>query len=198
VNRALPALLCLLAVSCVPSKRREVDSPTWLRSGEVLIIGRVLLTPPLTPEEQSLSWLATDWRGKVMLVIGDEPTPISRPFSTSEYSGRIEAPADREFSVALPGASFSVRGCVVPLDLSGGPADQAVLPGGFRVEVKPGDVALYIGTLHYRRDEFLEGHHRRRGRRVPPHPVRVSEALGRFRPAAESADDAIPDAKAVA
>ena len=154
MTRALPALLCLLAVSCVPSKRREVDAPTWLRSGEVLIIGRVLLTPPLTPEEQTLSWLVTDWRGKVMMIIGDEPTPIARPFRTSEYSGRIEASADREFSIALPAASFSVRGCVVPLDLSGGPADQAVLPGGFRVEVRPGDVALYIGTLHYRRDEF--------------------------------------------
>jgi hypothetical protein len=154
MKRALPAVLCLLAVSCVPSKRRDVDSPTGLGSGEVLIIGRVRLTPPLGQEEQALSWLVSDWRGKIMVVVGDGPTPIPLPFRTSEYSGRIEAPADREFSVALPSRSFSIRGCVVPLDLSGGPADQALLPGGFRVDIRPDDVALYLGTIHYRRDEF--------------------------------------------
>jgi hypothetical protein len=138
----------------VPSKRREVSSPTWLNSGEVLLIGRVKLTPPLEAEEQKLSWVVSDWRGKIMLIVGDEPTPIARPFSTSEYSGRIEAPADGEFSIALPRRPFAVRGCIVPLDLSGQVADQAVLPGGFRVDIRPDDVAVYIGTLHYRHDEF--------------------------------------------
>jgi len=153
VTRALPLLLCLLA-ACVPSKRREVYSPTWLNSGEVLLLGRVKLTPPLAEEEQALSWLVSDWRGKVMVIVGDEPTPIARPFRTSEYSGRIEAPADAEYSVALPRQPFAIRGCVVPLDLSGPAADQALLPGGVRVDIRPDDVAVYIGTLHYRRDEF--------------------------------------------
>ena len=154
MKRVMPALLCLLSASCVPSKRPEVDSPAALRSGEVLVIGRVLLTPPLGPEEQSLSWLVKDWGGKVMMLVGEEPTPIAQPFRTSEYSGRIEAPADREFSIALPSAPFYVRGCIVPLDLSGGPPDQALLPGGYRVELRRGDVAVYIGTLHYHRNEF--------------------------------------------
>lgn len=153
--RTVPAaLLCLLAVSCVPSKRREVSSPSWLGSGEILVVGRVVLTPPLAQEEQSLSWITEEWRGKVMVVVGDTPTPIPRPFKTSEYRGRVEAPPDRVFSVALPAESFFIRGCIVPLDLSGGPPDQALLPGGWRVDVRPEDRAVYIGTLHYRRDEF--------------------------------------------
>jgi len=149
----LPALLCLLA-ACVPSKRREVDSPSQVGSGDVLVLGRIRLTPPLGADDQKLSWVVSGWRGKVMVVLGDEPTPIERPFNISEYSGRIEAPPDREFSVALPRRSFAIRGCVVPLDVSGGPTDEALLPGGYRVDVHPDDSAVYIGTLHYRHDEF--------------------------------------------
>jgi hypothetical protein len=153
MRRTLPALLCLLA-ACVPSKRREVDSPSRIGSGEVLVLGRIALTPPLGDGDQKLSWVTSSWRGKVMVVIGDEPTPIARPFDISEYSGRIEAPADREFSVALPRRAFAIRGCVVPLDVSGGPTDEALLPGGYRVDIHPDDVAVYIGTLHYLHDEF--------------------------------------------
>jgi len=153
MRRTLPALLCLLA-ACVPSKRREVDSPSRLGSSEVLILGRVTLSPPLKDDDQKLSWVASGWRGKVMVLIGDEPTPIARPFDISEYSGRIEAPPDREFSIALPRRPFAIRGCVVPLDVSGGPTDEALLPGGYRVDIHPDDVAIYIGTLHYVHDEF--------------------------------------------
>ena len=153
MNRSVAALVCLLAVSCVPSKRREVDSPSRLGSGEILLIGRVKVTPPLSKDEQKLPGIADDWRGKVMVLIADEHRPIQRPFQTSEYKGRIEAPPDREFSVALPSKPFAIRGGVVPLDLYN-PTDEAVLPGGFRVEILPGDTAVYIGTIHYHRDEF--------------------------------------------
>jgi hypothetical protein len=125
-----------------------------LGSGEILVVGRVKLSPPLAKESQSFSWVTENWRGKTMVIVGEDPTPIPRPFNTSVYSGRIEAPFDREFSVALPSRSFFLRGCVVPFDLSGGPPDQALLPGGFRVDVQASDRAIYIGTLHYRHDEF--------------------------------------------
>ena len=151
--RCLAALACLLIVSCVPSKRREVASPTGLGSGEILLIGRVKLTPPLSKDEQKLPGIAEDWRGKVMVLVADEYRPLQRPFPSSEYKGRIEAPPDGEFFVALPAKSFAVRGGVVPLTLYQ-PTDEALLPGGFRVEILPGDSAVYIGTIHYHRDEF--------------------------------------------
>lgn len=151
------ALLCLVGVSCVPGKRREVGSPSDLGSGEVLLIGRIKLTPPIGKDEQTLSGLIEDWRGRVMLLLADEYRPIDRPVKVSDYRGRIEAPPDREFSVAIPVvASFAIRGGVIPLNLSEGPSDEALLPGGFRVELRPGDTAVYMGTIHYRRDEFWQ------------------------------------------
>jgi hypothetical protein len=153
VNRCVAALVCVLLVSCVPSKRREVDSPSGLGSGEILLIGRVKLTPPVSKDDQNLPGIADDWRGKVMVLIADEYRPLERPFQTSQYKGRIEAPPDREFSVALPAKSFAIRGGVVPLNLYN-PTDEALLPGGFQVEILPGDSAVYIGTIHYHRNEF--------------------------------------------
>jgi hypothetical protein len=156
VSRRSAALLALLLVSCAPSKRREVDSPSDLGSGEVLLIGRVKLTPPIAKDEQLLSSAAEAWRCHVMLVIGDSAAPLQRPFPVSSYKDRIEAPPDREFSVAVPAGSFAIRGGVIPLRLHTPPNDEALLPGGFQVEVRPDDKALYIGTLHYHRDEFWQ------------------------------------------
>lgn len=150
------ALVCLLLVSCVPSKRREVESPSDLGSGEILLVGRIKLTPPISKDEQRLPGIAEDWRGNVMVILGENAAPLERPFKTSGYKNRIEAPPDREFSVAVPAGSFSIRGAVVPLKLDQPPTDEAVLPGGFRVEVRPGDRAIYIGTIHYHRDEFWQ------------------------------------------
>jgi len=150
------ALVCLLLVSCVPSKRREVDGPSDLGSGEILLVGRIKLTPPISKDEQRLPGIAEDWRGHVMVILGETAAPLVRPFKTSGYKNRIEAPPDREFSVAVPAGSFSIRGAVVPLKLDEPPTDEALLPGGFRVEVRPGDRAIYIGTIHYHRDEFWQ------------------------------------------
>jgi len=155
--RLLPAaLLCLAAVSCVPSKRREVDSPSDLGSGEVLLVGRIKLSPPIDKDEQRLPGIVSDWRGRVMVFIGDTFTPLERPFPGSGYKNRIEAPPDREFSVAVPARSFAIRGGVVPLKLDEPPTDEALLPGGFRVDLRPGDTAVYIGTIHYHRNEFWQ------------------------------------------
>ncbi len=155
--KTLPlALLCLLAVSCVPGKRREVGSPSELGSGEVLLIGRIKVTPPITKDEQSLPGVVEDWRYRVMVLISDQFHLVQHPVNISDYRGRIEAPPDREFSVAIPANSFWIRGGVVPLHLTEGPRDEALLPGGIRVELRPDDHAVYIGTIHYTRDEFWQ------------------------------------------
>jgi hypothetical protein len=155
--KAVPvALLCLLGISCMSAKRREVESPSELRSGEVLLIGRIKLTPPIEKDEQTISGLYPKWRGRVLLLLADEYRPIQSPVSNSDYRGRIEAPPEGEFSVAIPAGPFVIRGGVVPLTYVGQLHDEALLPGGFRVELRPDDVAVYIGTIHYTRDEFWQ------------------------------------------
>lgn len=34
--------------------------------------------------------------------------------------------------------------------------EQAWLPGGLKVDVKPGDKAVYMGTIRYHRNEFMD------------------------------------------
>jgi hypothetical protein len=153
------ALLCLLGISCgMTAKRREVESPSGLRSGEVLLIGRIKVTPPIEKDEQTISglWPNNAWRGKVLMLMSDRDQPIRHPVSNEDYRGRIEAPGDREFSVAVPVGSHVLRGGVVPLNYVKELHDEALFPGGFHVELRPDDIAVYIGTIHYKRNEFWQ------------------------------------------
>ena len=60
------------------------------------------------------------------------------------------------FFVRTKAAPSYVLGGVLFLDIGGSSQQKAYFPGGFQVAAKPGDRAVYIGTLRYHRDEFFE------------------------------------------
>ena len=66
------------------------------------------------------------------------------------------APLGQTFFVRSRAAPFYVLGGMLILEMGGSRVDRAYFPGGLKVEVKPGDRAVYIGTLRYHRDEFFE------------------------------------------
>lgn len=156
MKRLLATLPWLALSACIPAARRAVQAPSDLRPGEVLLVGRVKITPPLGKEDQHLSGMAERWRGMALLLVGEAPGPPRQPLTPSEYRGRIEAPLDRDFAVAVPPRPFYLRGGVVHLRLAGEVSDEALLPGGFLVDLRPDDRAVYIGTIHYHRDEFWQ------------------------------------------
>ncbi|HET8759643.1 MAG TPA: hypothetical protein VFN94_01150, partial [Nitrospiria bacterium] len=50
---------------------------------------------------------------------------------------------------------YVLRG-IMYIFLTGKRQEQAWLPGGLKVDVKPGDKAVYMGTIRYHRNEFMD------------------------------------------
>lgn len=144
------------ALNGCAAPRAPLHSFDELPYDEVAIVGRVELTPPLAQDEQSLSLGSRSRRNKVSLLIDDKPRQLRNEPSMGDYRGRIDAQFGEEFYVKSDRAPFYVIGGVVVL-VSGNNRryDQAYVPGGFKVDVRAGDKAVYIGTISYVRDEFF-------------------------------------------
>jgi hypothetical protein len=41
------------------------------------------------------------------------------------------------------------------MSITRGGTEKALLPSGYRIDLRPGDRAVYIGTIKYHRDEFF-------------------------------------------
>src|SRR5690348_14970244 len=129
---------------------------------QVLLVGRVELHPALKPGEQKLGDSYQEYADEALLVVDDELRPVPE-FDRSDLKDRIDAPFDRLFFVAAPARPFFVLKGWVVMDAEVkvmGPGDRppdpaAPLEGVFKVDVRPGDRAVYVGTIQYYRDEFF-------------------------------------------
>lgn len=152
----------LLLSACVPSSDiKPVESLTSLSKDQTLIVGRVELDPPLKPGEQELGGSYQEFADTALLIVDDEIRDVP-DFSRGDLSSRIDAPFGRYFFVSHATAPFYIlKGWVVmhaKIEVaSSNDASRVAAPleGVFRVEVRPGDRAVYIGTLQYHRDEFF-------------------------------------------
>lgn len=158
------ALAALLAAGCVPgSSIKPVTSLAEVGAGQVIVVGRVELIPPLKPGEQKVGSTYAEYKDVAFMVTGDEPRAVSS-MGYGDLKSRLEAPLGKEFFVTHPAEPFFIlRGFIfmnLEIKVSSGnqapDAGQAPLNGLFHVDLKPGDRAVYIGTLRYTRDEFFE------------------------------------------
>ncbi|MEW6777628.1 MAG: hypothetical protein AB1405_15125 [Bdellovibrionota bacterium] len=166
LGAALLALFCLAA--CGPRFLPEAQSLASLKPGEVILVGKVELVPPLDKDEQDLDWGAGGLRGKIYLFAGDKWRDVDTTpgFGLNrELDDGIEAVLGETFFVQSPHRPFVLLLSMVILNLRAyatGPRSSAVdtdylfFPGGLQVSVQPGDKALYLGTIRYHRDEFFE------------------------------------------
>jgi hypothetical protein len=74
----------------------------------------------------------------------------------ADYAGRIEAILGKNFFVRSDNKPFYILGGMMYLDLGGREMNRAYFPGGLKVSLKPGDKAVYVGTVQYHRNEFFE------------------------------------------
>ncbi len=154
------AALVLLAAAlsgCAPPARAPVESAQALGGDETIVIGRVELVPPLRKGEQRIRGLGTsDVENKIYLLVDERERALPQPPALSDYEGRIEATLGSHFFVRSASRPFYILGGVLMLDLSGNTMNRAYFPGRLKVALRPGDRAVYIGTLRYHRDEFFE------------------------------------------
>ena len=151
----LVALLALAA--CAPAARAPLTSIDALGRDEVVLVGKVELVPALRKHEQKIRGnVIGNFENRMYLVMDEKLRPLPEDLRVADYAGRIEALMGSTFFVRSKAEPAYVLGGVVFLDMGGNSQQKAYFPGGFQVAVKPGDRALYVGTLRYHRDEFFE------------------------------------------
>jgi hypothetical protein len=154
---ALGMVLLAVAAGCAPAARAPIDSVDSLGGEEMVLVGRIELVPPLRKGEQRIRGLVVgDFENRMFLITDEKPRPLPRDIKLADYSGRIEAPLGSTFFVRSRSAPFHLLGGVLFLDFGGDTQQRAHFPGGMQVAARPGDRAVYIGTLRYHRDEFFE------------------------------------------
>jgi len=157
VFAALGVVLLAVMAGCAPAARAPLDSVDALGGEEMVVVGRVELVPPLRKGEQRIRGMVVgNFENRMFLITDEQPRPLPRELKLADYTGRVEAPLGSTFFVRSRSAPFYLLGGVLFLDFGGDTQQRAHFPGGMQVAARPGDRAVYIGTLRYHRDEFFE------------------------------------------
>ena len=157
VRLAAVGLLLVTLGACVGPAREPVDSFSGLARDETVVIGRIELVPPLKKDEQKLKGLGTGkFENKIILITDTQYRQLTQEPGMADYAGRIEATLGKNFFVRSDSKPFYILGGMMYLDLGGQEMNRAYFPGGLKVALKPGDKAVYVGTVQYHRDEFFE------------------------------------------
>jgi hypothetical protein len=157
IRLAAAGLLLGVLSACVGPARESVDSLTGLGDGEMVVVGRVELVPPLQKEEQKFKGIIIgDLENKVFLITDQKYRVLTKEPEIADFDGRIEAILGKNFFVRSNNKPFYIVGGMLYLELGGSEMNRAFFPGGMKVPIKPGDKAVYIGTLQYHRNEFFD------------------------------------------
>ncbi|MCI0529283.1 MAG: hypothetical protein L0Y56_17740 [Nitrospira sp.] len=154
----IAACLLWLAAGCIsPSARQPVLSLSDLDPDQVLVVGRLELVPPLDEDETGFkSSIWKRYNNKAFVIIDDHAREITGEPTLWDYSGRIEAQLGKTFMVRSDERPFYILGSMIMLKAGKTSGEQVYLPGGFKVDIQPGDQAIYIGTIQYYRNEFFD------------------------------------------
>jgi hypothetical protein len=157
VSAVLGVVLLAVMAGCAPAARAPLDSVDALGGEEMVLVGRVELVPPLRKGEQRIRGnVVGNFENRMFLITDEQLRPLPRELKLADYAGRVEAPLGSTFFVRSRSAPFYLLGGVLFLDFGGDTQQRAHFPGGMQVAARPGDRAVYIGTLRYHRDEFFE------------------------------------------
>jgi len=152
------ALLSLLLASCVPPAMSPAASAPEPGSHKTIVVCKIELDPPLQKNEQHFKWneLGTgQFENKVLLLTDQEYRQVGGDPELSDYKNRMELKLGETGYFMSENEPFYVLAGLIMMSMS--PVMQKMyLPGGYKVPIRPGDQAVYIGTIRYHRDEFSE------------------------------------------
>lgn len=150
-------ILAAVLAGCAPAPRAPLTSLDGLARDELVLVGKVELLPALRKGEQKIAGnVIGNFENRIYLLMDERLRPLPEEPRIADYAGRIEAPIGSTFFVRSAAAPSYVLGGILFLEMTGSSTQRVYLPGGFQVAARPGDRALYVGTLRYQRDEFFE------------------------------------------
>jgi hypothetical protein len=149
-------LMCALS-ACAGAAREPLESLTELQNDETIVVGRIELVPALRKGEQRIQGgNSSTFENKVFIMTDDHNRVLTKEPELADLTGRIEAILGKDFFVRSNSKPFYIVAGMMYLELGGREMNRAYFPGGLKVTVKPGDKAVYIGTVQYHRNEFFE------------------------------------------
>lgn len=164
MKRAVVAAAALVVASCV-TVSEDVTNTRDVGADSVMLVGKIEIVPPIKPEEQEYraGWDAFNTKrhfiGRAILFTADTPQYRDR----TSYA--LNPPLEETFFVKLPKAHrYVVKGSVTMSLVSRATSartvsmeqSELVFPAPIELDLRPGDKAIYIGTLRMHRDEFHE------------------------------------------
>ncbi len=146
-------LAAALAYPCVPAK--QLDDIKQLGNGEIAVVGRIELAPPLEADEQTLKTIGSKrYRGMVSVFIGDKLLDLDDiRLGFGKYADNVKLGEEFFIVRARQNPLIYSGGLILTSSDRGGP-EYWRLPGGLKLNYRESDKAIYIGTIRYHRDEF--------------------------------------------
>ncbi|HEV8639902.1 MAG TPA: hypothetical protein VGV13_02265 [Methylomirabilota bacterium] len=151
------ALVCCLVAAGCAAGRKTVATLSDVGPDQAILVGRIELDPPLKEGEQVLTGSFKGFaRNSIIFVTDDHPRAFSGDLSPSDYMKSVVAPLRVTYYVAVPRKPiFFLRGLLYVTWISNR-WEKAWFPGGYRVDIRPEDRAVYMGTVRYTRNEFMD------------------------------------------
>jgi len=157
MKKAFLLLACLVLQACALPRALPPATDLKAADGEVIVVGKVELVPPLDPRfEQKSHWNAIGekrYLKHVLVATAGEYRPVETArLDASEFQSAIEARPGVPFMVRAPRRRTFLNGAVLHLDLVA--QERLWFPGGYYFDVPKDAAAVYIGTLRYHRNDF--------------------------------------------
>lgn len=155
--------LVILVSSCTGVALKHATPDTALLDGEVMIVGKFILDPPLEDMEQTVDLGGVDLfnveeryekmiKNKIIYLTSTEKKELDDDNypSLSEYNNRIEAVLNLNYYVVSKNKPlYLLQGMIMT-----GAQSRIRLPGNMVVKIKPNDKAVYVGTIKITRDDY--------------------------------------------
>lgn len=150
------AVLTVILAGCQTAVT-NVKSFSELGPNTVVLVGRIELVPPLEEHEQNINVRNPQkYRNRVYVVNGAKyrqftGSPNPRTVKTY-FTGDLE----KTFYIRKTNTPLFIQFSMIYRDLSSRSQEMAYLPGGLRIPIRPGDKAVYMGTLRFHRSDSFD------------------------------------------
>lgn len=134
-----------------------------LRPGEIVLVGKVELVPPLGKfEQQNLKTIGSGrFKNKISVTFSDKKPSMKKGSNEGTSYKEIDS-----YAGVKPGETFFLRrprsksiyylGGIIHLASTRSGLDSMVLPGGLKLHPRKHSRAVYLGTIRYYRNDYNE------------------------------------------